>query len=679
MKYSILPRIGLSILLLVLATTCFAETPREYYYAIEQDGSICGYAHVVIAPTEVEGRTYLLLSDSLWMNFTALGKQIEGKYLFTFTIDPSTGQYIRHTSLIDQGQTKLGAEMIYHNDSMTIIGQPGNDTSVVAVPSGTLLQNTRLHAHVLDYFVNDNLTEKECQVFSEIDGELNTVVFKNLGREKIVLNDTSYDAVKFETLNKNIGIQFVMWVDPTDGLLLKMEHPVRSVYLADASIKDKVGRADLDNKIFARVGTIIPNAWAVSHMKVQASLQPAGMWATPETLNVPGQSFEGTVVDNKINGVFDIHHVRYDGSNAPPFPCDFSGVDSLQEYLQPSDLIESDEEVLIAKAKELTDGATNAWDAMTKLSTWVNKEIGYDLPGGVTALKTYEMRLGECGSHSNLLSAFCRAVGIPARGVFGCMYVPDHGGAFGQHAWNEVYMGDAGWIPVDCTVEEISYVDCGHIRLGVWSSNAAMLNPDTMSIIEFAVGEGSYADLAAPSGLDYDAYIGKYQGPGNVFTVLTQDNHLAIDIPGQMVFALKDPDDNGDWFFALTARASVSFSQDSDGTVTMLTINSRQRFPRDAAADGLAEVADLPESHRLIVGSYTVPMQGVSFIVKSEAGELSLIFPGNTSLPLKEDPANNRWLADTGKSTLDIRFDANDSGQIQAMSFSELVDCAKIP
>ena len=40
-------------------------------------------------------------------------------------------------------------------------------------------------------------------------------------------------------------------------------------------------------------------------------------------------------------------------------------------------------------------------------------------------------------------------------------------GIFGRHAWNEVYMGDAGWIPIDATIGEADYVDSGHVRLGV--------------------------------------------------------------------------------------------------------------------------------------------------------------------------------------------------------------------
>ena len=65
--------------------------------------------------------------------------------------------------------------------------------------------------------------------------------------------------------------------------------------------------------------------------------------------------------------------------------------------------------------------------------------------------------------------------------VIGCAYIKQYGGCFGQHGWNEVYMGDAGWISIDATFTEIDYIDAGHIRLGEKSS----FNPEEMEILEY--------------------------------------------------------------------------------------------------------------------------------------------------------------------------------------------------
>ena len=60
----------------------------------------------------------------------------------------------------------------------------------------------------------------------------------------------------------------------------------------------------------------------ISYMKVKAEIRTLGQWRTPEDLNVPNQSFEGSVEENLIDGVFTISHPRYDGKNAPDFPVD---------------------------------------------------------------------------------------------------------------------------------------------------------------------------------------------------------------------------------------------------------------------------------------------------------------------------------------------------------------------
>ena len=45
-------------------------------------------------------------------------------------------------------------------------------------------------------------------------------------------------------------------------------------------------------------------------MKVRAKIEPTGLQVTPESLNVPGQKFAGTVEENLVEGVFEIEHVR---------------------------------------------------------------------------------------------------------------------------------------------------------------------------------------------------------------------------------------------------------------------------------------------------------------------------------------------------------------------------------
>ena len=57
-------------------------------------------------------------------------------------------------------------------------------------------------------------------------------------------------------------------------------------------------------------------------------------------------------------------------------------------------------------------------------------------------------RRGDCGEFSSLFAAWCRCVGIPARIVYGTWA---HG-RMNAHAWNEFWLDEVGWVPVDASL-----------------------------------------------------------------------------------------------------------------------------------------------------------------------------------------------------------------------------------
>ena len=73
----------------------------------------------------------------------------------------------------------------------------------------------------------------------------------------------------------------------------------------------------------SKTNVAIADVQGIRYMKVRAKFEPSGLWVTPESLNVPGQHFTGTVDENLIEGIFEIEHPHYDGAGAPPFPPSF--------------------------------------------------------------------------------------------------------------------------------------------------------------------------------------------------------------------------------------------------------------------------------------------------------------------------------------------------------------------
>jgi len=62
-----------------------------------------------------------------------------------------------------------------------------------------------------------------------------------------------------------------------------------------------------------------------------------------------------------------------------------------------------------------------------------------------------EDKKGDCGEYSFLYAALCRAVGIPCRTLVGSFVMGKHQ----AHVWNEIFIEEEGWIPVDVSMAYI--------------------------------------------------------------------------------------------------------------------------------------------------------------------------------------------------------------------------------
>ncbi len=118
-------------------------------------------------------------------------------------------------------------------------------------------------------------------------------------------------------------------------------------------------------------------------------------------------------------------------------------------YTAPETYIESDNSQIKEKAAEIAGKIDDPYLAAKKIYEFVISYMSYvrlfQCQGALCALQE---KKGDCDEYSNLFVALCRARGIPARPVAGLTY-----GTPGRekHAWAEIYIPGAGWIPVDPT------------------------------------------------------------------------------------------------------------------------------------------------------------------------------------------------------------------------------------
>ncbi len=459
-------------------------------YGIEFRGKLCGYSQYRVSDVERDGVELLVLEQKKYMMLSLLGAEFDAELDLTYHIDRATGRFVYHDAHIRQGDLDSRVAMFIENDTARITSPEDDEVAIVELPSEGVLPNTLHFPHLYEDFVEAGLPTKTYAVFEVREGAMQPVTYTKVGEERLELSGRTHDTIILREENARTGVRIQRWLDRANGHVVKTVQPNGMVTtLADESVVGRIELANLDESILVRTNAMIRDVARIRFMRVKALLEPTGLRPTPDSLNIPGQSFEGTVQGNRIEGVFEISHPLYDGADAPSFPPLWNEREDLAPFLEAEAFIESDDPVLADAAREIVEGAADSWDAARRIARWVSENIRGALPGGVTARNTYDTRSGECGAHSFLTAALCRAVGIPARAVWGCMYVPLHGGVFGQHVWNEVYMGDAGWIPLDTTAQQSDFVDSGHIRVGIFQSKSTALNGESFDVLDHLLGD----------------------------------------------------------------------------------------------------------------------------------------------------------------------------------------------
>jgi hypothetical protein len=659
------------------AVTAAPAGADKVYYAIEIGGVLCGYSESRETMLRKEGKEFIRQEATVFVMLSVLGSDFNSEIKVEALLDPASRRIVHAATRIDQGARTLTFEINVAGSEATLVSSLRPEPKKIALAPGVLVGDDEKFLKIRKEFLDHHASEISCDILEALEEEVQTSTFKKVGEEKITLAGKTFSALVIEQTNAKTGIRTKCWLAPGYPDFVKYEVLNRRVYLSDRRVVDRIKVANMDASIFTKANVAISDVQAITYMKLKVLIEPTGFALTAADLDVPGQTFRGTVEKNVIDGVLEISHPKYDGRGAPPFPPRFRGDERLKKYLQPERFIESADPVLAAKAKEITAGAADSWQAAVRLSRWVAENIGYAIPGGGSARKTFDIRGGECGGHSMLLAAFCRAAGIPARVVFGAMYAPNFGGGFGQHAWNEIYMGEAGWIPVDATAFETDFVDSGHIRVSeLLSATSSTFNGRRIEVLDYKL-----AGAAAAGNPEFAPYLGKFASPqgGRTLTVLEKEGNLALDIPEKMVLPFSPPDERGRWLCKIAPQLYLVFKKDDRGPAAEMELHqvvSLQKKPSTAAAapEGATAKAAAPEVPRELapyLGSYFFPALNADFTVAARDGRLTVSDPTSKTPFLLQPPGSDGgWPDQDGGSR--FYFEKDGQGSVTAMKIDAL-------
>jgi transglutaminase-like putative cysteine protease len=175
----------------------------------------------------------------------------------------------------------------------------------------------------------------------------------------------------------------------------------------------------------------------------------------------------------KIVCTFSIEYAPGDGPelalspSALIFPFAYSVEErfDLELYMRP--LHDDPDGVLTHWARQFmrTDGPTGTRQLLLQMNQFIREHFGYaarDEEGTQTPLQTLQLGTGSCRDFALLMMEAVRRMGMAARFVSGYLYDPaldaaaadgagETQGAGSTHAWLQVYLPGAGWVPFDPT------------------------------------------------------------------------------------------------------------------------------------------------------------------------------------------------------------------------------------
>lgn len=147
-----------------------------------------------------------------------------------------------------------------------------------------------------------------------------------------------------------------------------------------------------------------------------------------------------------------------------PIPKSASVTKVADEFLESSQYLQRDDELVQKHANRAAGDATDPAEIARRMETYVHqkltsKNFSTAMASAAEVARNLE---GDCTEHAVLLAAMLRAKGIPSRVVVGMVYA-DRLFAFGGHMWTEANL-DGHWIPLDATLGQ-GGIGAAHIKL----------------------------------------------------------------------------------------------------------------------------------------------------------------------------------------------------------------------
>ncbi len=172
--------------------------------------------------------------------------------------------------------------------------------------------------------------------------------------------------------------------------------------------------------------------------------------------------------------------------------------------------------------------------------------------------------------------------------------------------------------------------------------------------------------------LDYHEFVGEYHAnfasfKDAIFTFLVkEDGKPAVDVPGQTVYELKDPDASGKWYFTITDTIAVSFDRATDGSIAAMRMH-QNRLDFELPRKGVEIIPEVDvETLQPYLGQYQSKVFNGTVDVIIQNHRLTLDVPNEMAFELHLPDAEG-FRQFRIKSDMSAVFETNDQDEVTAV------------
>ena len=290
------------------------------YFAVEISGVICGYMEASESNVIEEEKTLIKQELNMFVMLSLLGSEFNTDMKSVSLVDPATRRI--HYSKVDikQGAMNRNLEVKVKDNIAIVTSSLSSQPKEIELTADVLIGNDEVFMNVKKDIWKNGKQEVSYNILEAIEEQIQNSTFKKIREENIELAGKTFSTIVIEQKNNKTGLVITYWLTPDYDYFIKFEVLNRKVYLADHTVVDKIKVANMNEAFFTKANVQISDIQAITYMKIKAEIKPSGVNLKPEDLNIPGQKFTGTVIDNLIDGEFEIQSIRYNGENAPNSP-----------------------------------------------------------------------------------------------------------------------------------------------------------------------------------------------------------------------------------------------------------------------------------------------------------------------------------------------------------------------